>query len=235
MASVAIDQAVQAAQAAGQARTELANAPVTSATVQNLPTATPGPRLTMGDMQGSSLTVDAWIKMKEYGIGIGDSSQLIPSLVVSIDMTDGRGFIPKKAVRYGNPAVYAYSLDGITALNGGAWDTKLQIAAASGKSSGEYRSVDLPFRLEEDAEVISNPKTKEVTTLAAAGKMLGYTTPVTGWKNWEDFYRQVAEKGWLGQRVKVCLTAQRRVNKAGNAWGVMAFELLDLVEEEGEE
>lgn len=190
----------------------------------------PASKLTMASMPGSSMSVDMWIKVKEDGLKLGDNPGLIESLLVSIDMTDGRGFTPKLGIKAGTggSTTYFYTTDGVNAIGGGSWANAVQKAVHIQSNAREYRCVDLPFRLEEDWAPKGKPPVK-------AGTSLGYTTSTTNWGNWEKFYQEVAAANLLGQRVSVRIGSEPRTNKNGNNWGVMTFELLGLLDEEGDE
>lgn len=231
--STAIQKAIEASTAATAARADVQQGNTSAQVIPHPSSAgvpmAPGKRLTMGEMQGNSISVDTWMKVKQYGIIIGDSG-LIPSLRCSIEMRDG-AFIPKYSIKAGNPAQYFSTLDQVTAVGGGSWAAACEKARALDGRAREYRCVELPFRLEEDA-VFTDPKTKAKVVVAKAGDMIGHTTSTTNWANWEKFYTEVSDAGLLGQTVDVILTAQERKNKSGNEWGVLAFE---LVEPEGGE
>lgn len=184
--------------------------------------------LSMESMSQGSMSVDNWFKVKEDGLKIGDMAGLLESVKAVIDMTPGRGFVLKYGVKNGNPAQYAYTVDLANANGGGTWASAMARIQALNPSTpaAPYRCVDLPFRLLEDVLV------KNVT-VAKAGDMIGYTTSTTNWKNWETFYKEVDKAGLSGQEVEVKLTAQPRTNKAGNAWGVLAIELIGAHEAEG--
>lgn len=225
--STAIDKARAAAREMEEARVEAASATVHQLPVtnnNNTAVTVPGKPLSMETIGGGSLSVDAWIKVNEDGLKIGDSA-LISTLVVSLEMTDGRGFIVKRSVKAGKtPAQYFSTYDGVTATSGGSWDTAMARALAIDPTAREYRSVDLPFRLEEVAIDIKGKEAGKV------GTMLGHSTSTTNWSNWEKFYKEVSAAGLMGQTVLVKLTAQARSNKASNVWGVIAFELMGEVE-----
>lgn len=225
--AMAIAQANQAAQAAMAVnQVAVVSTPQNTAVSTQVGTAK---ALTMETVSTGTLSVDSWLKPKEYGLLIGDSSKLFPTCRASIDMTDGRGFVVKRAVKGGNPAQYAYTRDGVTCVSGGSWEAAVQkMKQLDPKCSGEYRCVDLPFTLLEDV-VVGNE------TIMAAGKTLGYTTSTTNWKNWEMFYKAVAEAGLMGRVVEVELSAEPRSNKAGNKWGVLQFKLIgELLTDETE-
>jgi len=217
----AIAQA-QAKQAA--ASTALANAPApTQGAVAEV--VKPGPKMTMEQLSAGSMSVDKWVKVNEDGIKIGDGKLIPDGFIATIDMTDGRGFVPKMAIKGGNPAQYAYSLDGVTAVSGGSWEAaQARIRALAGAGAATpYRAVDLPFTLVEDVKDMSG------AVVGKAGEVVGYTTSTTNWANWETFYRAVGQAGLMGSTVKVKLTQQARSAK-GNNWGVVRFELIEETE-----
>lgn len=225
-----VQMAIAAANAA--AASTIAAHQVTVAAPQNNAVSThvgTAKALTMETVSTGALSVDSWLKPKEFGMVIGDSSKLFQTCRASIDMTDGRGFVVKRAAKGGNPAVYVYTTDGVSAVGGGSWEAAVaKVRAMVPPSTGEYRCVDLPFTLLEDV-VVGGDKVME------AGKTVGYTTSTTNWKNWETFYRAVSEAGLMGRVVEVELSVEPRVNKAGNKWGVLKFKLIgEVLGEEAE-
>lgn len=177
--------------------------------------------LSMESMAQGSMSVDAWFKVKEDGLKIGDMAGLLDEVEAVLNMTAGSGFVLKYAVKNGNPAQYAYTTDLATAFGGGTWAAAMQRIQALNPATpvAPYRCVDLPFKL-------INPVSKGGVVLAKAGDTIGYTTSTTNWKNWEDFYKECVKAGLLGKDVLVKLTAQARSNKAGNTWGVLKLELV---------
>ncbi len=226
--SDAIQQAIAAAKAAQEAtanaaapaNTAVATAPSTSVATHSAP----APKLSMATVSTGALNVDAWIKPKEFGLLVGDSSDLFENAICSIDMTDGKGFVVKKGIKAGNPAQYAYTVDGVTAVTGGSWEAAIAKMKAINPTAYEYRCVDLPFVLLED--IVAKGK-----VLAKAGTKLGYTTSTTNWKAWEEFYSTCANANVLDELVKVKLGFEKRENKAGNKWGVLTFELISTMAE----
>lgn len=226
----AIEQAVaaakaaqEAAQAAVQTPASTAVATVTQGAVSTAVVA-PGKKLSMDTVMTGQLNVDAWLKPKEFGLLVGDNSELFKNCVVSIEMKDGSGFVVKKGIKAGNPAQYFYTTDGVTCVSGGSWEAAVAKAKSIQPAAYEYRCVDLPFTLVED--IIVDGK-----TLAKAGMKLGYTTSTTNWKAWEAFYQECLQAGYDGETVRVKLGFERRENKSGNKWGIMTFELLGSMAE----
>lgn len=219
-----VQAAIEAAKAAAAASASAAQVPATVApgttAVATAAPVAPGKPLTMNDLAQGSINVDKWIKVKEFGLLVGDNASLLEELVVSMDMTEGVGFVPKKSIKAGNPAQYFSTIDGVTCTSGGSWEAAVQKAMAIDARAREYRAVDLPFVLEEDA------KDAKGNVVCEAGTRLGHTTATTNWANWEQFYRECANQDLLGKVVDVKLGFQPRKNKAGNVWGVITFTLL---------
>lgn len=222
--ALAIAQAQQAANAASAATapaaaTGTALAPANGNTAVGMPVA-PGKKLSMESLQTGAMNVDKWLKVKEFGLLIGDKPDLIESIVVSLNMTEGVGFVPKFAIKAGNPAQYFYTLDNVLCAQGGTWDAAIQKAAALDPRARPYPCVDLPFTVHEEV------KGKKDVVLAEVGLKLGYTTSTTNWKAWEQFYKEVAAAGLLNTEVLVKLGFEAKTNKNNNTWGIVTFELL---------
>lgn len=174
----------------------------------------PGKPLSMENLMSGSISVDKWLKVKEFGLLIGDDKALHQNLIVDIEMTEGRGFVPKLSIKAGNPAQYWSTYDGVTCDKGGSWHDALAKARTIDPKARDYRSIDLPMVLVEGVAGTD------------AGTVLGYSTSTTNWRFWEQFYKDVSQAGLLGQvvRVKVGFKAMTNANK--NNWGVMTWELI---------
>ena len=223
----AINDAIAKAQAAanaaaGQQSNAVATVSQGSTAVAMVPV--PGKALSMETLATGSINVDQWVKVKEFGLLIGDNKALIDTMKVSISMIDGRGFVPKLSIKAGNPAQYWSTTDGTTCPGVGTWDQAQQKALSLDPKARSYRAVDLPMTLLE-------PAISKGVEIAKVGTILGHTTSTTNWKNWEQFYKDVADAGLMGQTVQVELGFEPKTNKAGNNWGVVSFKLLGAVEE----
>lgn len=227
----AIQQALAAAKAAAEANqaaqgsTAVAVAPAANGgAMAAYAPAAPAAKLNMDTVSAGNMTVDAWLKPKEFGILVGDKTDLIDTIKATIDMTDGIGFVVKKGIKAGNPAQYKYTLDGATCTTGGSWEAAVAQMKGMDPKAYEYRCVDLPF------EVLEDVVGKKQGTLIEAGKRVGYTTSTTNWKNWEMFYKDVQKAGLLNEKVVVEIGFERRENAAKNVWGVLTFKLLGSAE-----
>lgn len=221
----AIDDAIAQAQAAAaQAAAATTTAVAVAAPAGGAVAAvTPGKPLSMETLSTGSINVDQWIKVKEFGILIGDNKALLDTLKVSIDMTDGRGFVPKKSIKAGNPAQYWSTTDGVTCPGVGTWDQACAKARALDPKAREYRAVDLPMTLLE-------PAIAKGVEIAKAGTILGHSTSTTNWGNWEQFYKDVANAGLMGKVVELELGFEARTNKNNNTWGVLTFKLVGEIQ-----
>ncbi|WCD44189.1 hypothetical protein Lumi_050 [Xylophilus phage Lumi] len=183
----------------------------------------PAKKLTMETIGAGSMNVDAWLKVNQFGLTIGEHSKdLLDEIVLEINMTDGVGFMPKRGIKGGNPAQYAYTFDGETANDGKPWEEACRRIRMLQPDARPYPCVDLPFTVLED---IIGPKSKQV--IAKAGDRLGYTTSTTNYGTWEQVYRAADAAGRLGTTVQVKLTAIPKKNGKGNEWGIIGFELLE--------
>lgn len=183
--------------------------------------AVPATPMTMESLMSGSINVDLWLKVKEFGLLIGDKSDLVPELKVVMDMTEGKGFVVKKSIKAGNPVQYWSTYDGVGCDKGGSWTEACAKARAIDPKASEYRSVDVPMVL---LEAVTNVKGD--VTLAEAGKTLGYSTSTTNWREWESFYKEVVHAGLLGKQVEVTVGFKPMQNKANNKWGVMTWALV---------
>jgi len=213
----AVDPIVAAmAAAAIQAQTALATQAQAVATpTTNAVAVMPqrGPALTMDDMTGG-ITVDSWLKVKEFGFLIGKESKLYSKPIeVSIDMSACQ---PSFAVKFGNPAKYFKTYDRVMEASGGTWADAVARAQRAQPDVREYRSVDIPMT------VLS-----ETDGLLEVGSTLGYSTPTTGWAEWEKFYRSCATRALTTSTVTAVLNFVAKKNTKNNVWGIVTFTLKD--------
>lgn len=191
--------------------------------------ATPAAAFSMETIGAGSMSVDKWLKVKEFGLLIGEDKDLLTTFNAVLDMTDGRGFMVKQGIKGGNPAQYAYTFDGAVANDGKPWEQSIARIRLLSPSASPYPCVDLPFLTIEDVKTADGKK-----VLLEGGKRLGYTTSTTNWSEWKLFYDSVKAEGLLGKQVLVKLGFRARTNKAGNNWGVVTFESLGEYVEGGE-
>ena len=191
--------------------------------------ALPGRKLSMADMQGA-MSVDKWLKVTEFGLRVGDSKDFKDSIKVKLDMTEGFGFMLKMAIKYGNPAQYKNTYDGVTAVGGGRWADAVATAQQIDAKANPYRSADLPLIA---TEAVLDTKANNAV-LVEAGKVLGHSTSTTNWRNWEMFFREVEQKGLLNKWVDIDLGWEPKSGN-GNKWGVVTFRLIGESAVQGKE
>lgn len=222
-----VNDAIAAAQAAAAAAVETTSAENLPATA-GAPAAAPAayvPRRapTMSDVLASAnLRPDAWLKVSEHGLLIGTAKDLIETIVCDIDMTEQRGFYLKEAIKFGNPAVYLSSYDGVTCDKGGTWEAAIAKAQAIDQKAKPYYSADIKMTI---VDQVKNTKGKKVD-IGAAGKTLGLSTSTTNMDEWREFYRECAEQDLIGKTVRCVMSAKPLENNAGNTWGVVVWSLV---------
>ncbi len=108
-----------------------------------------GRPISLMDNLVGSFAVDTWLKVKPYGMTIGkDTTTLFDRLVFRIDMST---VVYCRRVRYGNPAEYRTTYDGVNDFRGGLWaDTVARARSIDSKCQGDYRSADIPLIAAED-------------------------------------------------------------------------------------
>lgn len=166
----------------------------------------------MADLLVGGLAVDQWLKVKEFGLLIGADNQLIPELLVDIDMTAVQ---PNYCVKFGNPAQYVKTYDKVTASNGQSWGEAVAAAKRVDPRVREYRSADIPMTLAVDVRTHK------------AGTRLGHSLATTNWKNYQAFYELLLSQGLQDSAVRVLLGFEPQTNNRGNRWGVITFSVVD--------
>ena len=226
----AVNDAIQRAQEAAATVVEAvpavvqAGAPANDVPVAYVPARAPS----MADaMASAQMRPDEWLKVKEHGLLLGTSREAIEEMTVMIDMTEQNGFYMKESIKFGNPAVYLSTYDGVTCDKGGPWIAAIGKAQAADPRAKPYYSVDIKMTLMEDVKQIKGSKKHE---FGAAGKTLGHSTSTTNFDEWRELYRECSAAGLIGQKVIVKLTVKALENKAGNAWGVIVFTLVGAAE-----
>jgi len=232
MSDAIADAIAQAQNAAGAVASQAAaqqTGTAVSTQVQGGAVAMPtGQKMSMDQLMAGGMTVDIWVKCKEFGLVVGQTQELVSSFKVYIDMTDGVGFSCKQSIKAGNPAQYWSTYDGAMSDKGIPWNEAIQKAVALDAKARPYRSVDVPMVLMED---VKSPKGTE---LAKAGQRLGYSTSTTNWAAWESFYKAVVSAGLVGKCVEVEVSFEAKTNKNNNTWGIMTWKLLgEMVQDEG--
>lgn len=160
----------------------------------------------------------SYLKINEFGMRVGKHKDFLTTIEAKISMVEEEGFQVKHTIRYGNPAQYLSTYDGVVCDKGGSWNDALRKAQNADPKFKTYPTADIIF-------IISKPlKLKDETI--PAGTQIGYVPSPSGFSDWSDFYQEVKKAEKLGQEVSVKLTA-REINHNGNTWGVVGFELID--------
>ena len=227
--SNAVNDAIAKAQEAAAATIEAVPAVVQAgAPANDVPAAyVPARAPSMADaMASAQMRPEEWLKVKEHGLLLGTSREAIEDMTVMIDMTEQNGFYMKESIKYGNPAVYMSTYDGVTCDKGGPWIAAIGKAQAADPRAKPYYSVDIKMKLTADVKTIKGKKHE----FGEAGKTLGHSTSTTNFDEWREFYRECSAAGLLNQKVVAKLTVKQLENKAGNAWGVIVFTLVGAAE-----
>lgn len=160
-----------------------------------------------------------FLKVNEFGIRIGKNKEFLDSIKVSINMTEDEGFQVKHTLRFGNPAQYLSTYDGVVCDKGGSWGDALHKANLASPGVEPYLSVDVVMKLRADI------KLKEETI--KAGTLLAFNSSKTNFSEWSDFYAEVAKLEALDQELDVDL-GFREIQHNGNTWGVVTFSLANV-------
>jgi hypothetical protein len=182
------------------------------------PPAVPPRQIGLIDNLAGSLAVDTWLKVKPYGMTIGkDTTTLFKKLPFEIDLATVQYC---RRIRFGNPAEYRITYDGVNDSRGGLWaETAARAKAIDPKCQGDYRSADIALAATEDI-VAENG-----TVLVERGKKVGYALPVTGWNSWADLIRRLMQAGLNPELavIRVTVSVQHNRNASGE-WGTLLFE-----------
>lgn len=191
----------------------------TPAVVDNTPAATP-PRaaaaLTIDDFQRETPQVDAWLKTAVDGFTLRDESVAgftEATLKVAMVLDD---LVPCKRLRYGNPATYKTSYDGVYSTEGELWSVVIENARrATGDSSvKDYMSMNVQGRLLEDAGG------------AKKGDVIGFQTTPTQNKNLASLIKTAESQGIArDEEFEVEIGVLKRTAK-GNTWAIQTYEFV---------
>jgi len=221
-----IQAAVAAALAAQNAAPATAGVPATQSTpgtAVGAPGATParGSAVSLQDMVTGSTAVDMYAKVDKRGIQLGDNSKfLCDELLVKINLSEVVAFY---GVRFGqgSSTTYKRSLDRMTEqVSGRAWSSIIAEAQQiDPKCKGDYSGADIPMTLLEEVDGGKNAEPIE------AGKVVGYTTSITGYKPFQTFASAMYKAGLGDIDLKVKIT-HKEESRNGNEWGILLFELV---------
>lgn len=185
---------------------------------------------TLDTLVNAGLNVDEWLKAPGGGFNIGSNATPVSEIIVEMSLQDITVF---HGVRFGNPATYFKSFDGITCVQGGTWAEALNRAKlADPQCKGAYVGADLTMVVAEDVVVNG-------VVIAEKGKVLGHSTSPTGGKTVAGFIKAVQKEavkdaGYLTETLLVKLKHKQRTKAGVAPWGVIEMELIGFAEDGSE-
>lgn len=176
--------------------------------------------MSMDNLLAQGVSADNWVKTSFHGLSIDEV--LVNDFKAIINMTERMGFQPCQSIRFGvQPNVqYDSTTDGVTAKSGKSWPVAIMQARAVDPACRPYRSVTLTMTAIEDITACKGGK-----VVVPAGTVIGYATSVTGWPNWEKFYKACAQEHRLNSDVFVLVGCDAR-KKGSSEWGVMNWTII---------
>ena len=207
-----MDQATAAADAAPSNGGALVAQDQAGGAVQNY--SAPAASLSLDDLADSSgMVVDAYLGVKDAGLRI-DTNAYFQKAKGRIDISEVAVIMSVRANR-GGSTTFIKSYDGrMTSQGENFQQATARLQATHDKVDGPYRTVEVPFMLDEKVPG------------AEKGQTLGITPAITGVKFWNTFYDEVRKAGLAGQEVEVEISCVPQRNKNGNEWGVVGFKLI---------
>lgn len=176
--------------------------------------------MSMENLLAQGVSADNWVKTGFHGLSIDEV--LVNDFKAVINMTERMGFQPCQSIRFGEqPNVqYDSTVDGVTAKSGKTWPVAIMQARAIDPKCRPYRSVTLTMTALEDITACKGGK-----VVVPAGTIIGYATSVTGWANWEKFYKACVLSQRLNGDVFVNVGCDSR-KKGSSEWGVMCWDII---------
>jgi hypothetical protein len=226
-----INSAIEAARAAAASIVDdagiidlVANTPSGQTQTPNMASYVPAAKPSMASAKGLvGMRPDFWLKVDKASLTFKDVPNLLDEVIVSLDMTEERGFTVKSTIKTkGNPAQYYSTKDGMTCDKGGSWADAVRKVQAAFPDMAPFPSADLSMHL---LEPVKDMKGKEIGNVPVGAK-IGHTTSMTNFSDFNDLYDAVAAAGKMNTVVKVKLT-QKTITTATNTWGVIIFTLVD--------
>ena len=220
-----INDAIRQAQQAAEDAVVLDQTPSTAVGEYVAPAA-PAPALNLGKLSidnlpmtaGIAKNVEDWLKVNEYGLTVGTDKTILSEIKASVLLVQDEGFYLKHSIKYGNPAQYFSSYDGVTCDRGGLFSEAVAKARRVDPKANPYPAADIIFVLREEV------KLKDKTL--PAGTKLGHTTSTSNWQDFGEFIREATQAGLIGQEVNIKLTSEAVTGKKnGYTWGILKFAL----------
>lgn len=204
----AIDAAINAANTAAQDA-----APQGQAVATVPQAAVPGQPMGLDSFSPGTMSCDAYVKVKEDGLKIGDS-KFIESFEVIIDPQE---IAVTRAIKFGNPVTYKKTYDNVTSTDGEPWQQVLQQVYRADPKAKPYPSADIPMTLAHD--VTDGKETFE------EGMTVGHSLSTTNAGEFDKFRRKLVANGLQSTPVRVKIGYQPKSGK-GFSWGVVTFDLI---------
>ena len=171
------------------------------------------------DLTQGAMSVDGYLKVKEFGLLVDSKPNLVEKMRVAIDTTEMNAFT---GVRFsiGNNVQYLKTYDGVNCSSGGTWTAALQRAQMADPACRPYTGADIAVTLLEDA------KDAKGAVVAETGVRLGHSTSITNKAAVGDFIKEITKQGLMGSVVEAELSFKPMTNKNGQSWGIITFNLI---------
>ena len=166
------------------------------------------------------IKVDLFLRIAEAGFQLGDEmKKYFDELVASLDM---RKVIPIYSARgeAGGNTKFIKSYDGVSTPQGQNFAQAVAHLEATTKCTGIYSTAEIPVTLLEN--VVSPDK-----ATVKAGTTVGITPSLTGFGEFQQFFKDMQERGLDQALLKVRVVHKLRTNRNNNKWGVAIFELIE--------
>lgn len=182
-----------------------------------------------GILANAGIIVDEYVYPDKAGVKISkDMKGYLDDFEAIIDMSEVVPILSFSSELNGNSS-FVKSYDGQTTNGGGNF--QLECARLSrrpgAKNRGPFDTVEIPLELAKD---VKDPKS---TLTFDAGTEVGLTPSPTGVKEFAKFLKALSDVNpdlTTTGRVRVKAHNKFRDNRNGNEWGVVAFELLEVLE-----
>lgn len=184
-----------------------------------------GRMLSFTDMTPSNSPKDGYLKVNEHGLSVTRSDKKTGTLIsnpikVAINFSKVKVF---EAFKYDNttPPVYVTTYDRINTVKGTDWVGEVtKHRRVTGKDARIYQGIEFDARVLEDVIDI-----KGVVNVKA-GEVISHSTSLSNKTNAMALYEEVLAAGLEKGEVEVLITSEEVTNKAGNVYGILAFEFL---------
>ena len=169
---------------------------------------------------------ESYVQVRDSGIKLNKEwTGQIDEFEAILDTRDVQFFYGiRKEV--GSTVTYAKSYDGVTTPRGENFAAIVEeFKRTSQKPADIYRGADIPLEL---TGAYADPK--KAANSYDAGTVVGLSTSITGFKPFASFMRKLAQAGING-RVKVKATHSPRKNGAGQPYGVIEWDVLEVLDQ----